>query len=286
MANPSFFTESDGRLHATRYSMSLWAKGTLHGPAVCALGARAAESAGARDGFRPARFTVDMFRAARSIPTTTEATIVRDGGRVRVVQVDILQHRDDDDPVCVARSTTVFLKESANPHGERWTPPSTFDPPPAAADDYYPFFAADATTTADGTPVDTVAWTHDFSAMQGPGRKRNWAQTLPVVPGEEPSPFVLAVTAAESTSAVGNWGTTGIALINCDLTVALSRLPIGRRVGVQAQFHSEDDGISVSTTTIYDEAGAIGTGVATAVNNSAAEINATNVTAGERFQPE
>ncbi|GAB08632.1 hypothetical protein GOARA_013_00760 [Gordonia araii NBRC 100433] len=286
MAKPSFFTEADGRFEATRFALSLWGPRTLNGPAVCALAARAAEGTGGAEGFRPARFTIDLFRAARQDPTTTTATVLRDGGRVRVVEVDVFQHPDDAaDPVLVARSTTVFLKEATNPPGERWSRPTTsFTPPPVPDDDFYPRFAADATIDAEGNAVEAIPWTSDLAALQGPGRKRHWTRPLPVVPDELPSPFVGAVIAAESSSLMGNWGTTGIGFINCDLTVALARLPRGVRVGVESDFHVEDTGISVSTSVLHDDDGPIGTGLVTAVNNAKAEIDFTTVSPEDRMR--
>ncbi len=287
MAEPGFFTEADGWLHPTAYSLSLWAEGTLNGPAVCAVAARAAELHGAREGFHPARFTIDLFRVARTAPTTTTATTLRDGGRVRVVEVDVLQlvGGPDTEPVRVARSTTVFLKQSTNPGGQRWARPApAFEPPAVPDEDHYPRFAADEATTADGAHTDAVGWTSDLGALQGAGRKRGWTNPLPTVAHEPITPFVRAVVAAESTSLMGNWGTTGIALINCDLTVALSRLPRGVRVGVEADYHLEVDGVSVSNCVLFDAEGPIGTGVVTAVNNARAEIDFTTVKPEDRLK--
>ncbi|GED99255.1 acyl-CoA thioesterase domain-containing protein [Gordonia crocea] len=287
MASPSFFTEADGHFDPTRYALSMWAPRALNGPAVCALSARAAERAADAEGFRPARFTIDLFRAAMQDPTTTTATLLRDGGRVRVVEVDVHQYPNglDAEPVRVARSTTVFLRGSSNPPGERWTRPAgNFTPPALPADDYYPRFAADAWTDAEGTSMPAVEWTREIGALQGAGRKRQWTYPLPVVPDEPASPFVGAVTAGESSSLLGNWGTTGIGLINCDLTVALTRLPHSARVGVVSDFHVEEDGVSVSQSILYDADGPIGTGMVTAVNNAKAEIDFTAVDPEERFR--
>ncbi len=96
---------------------------------------------------------------------------------------------------------------------------------------------------------------------------------IPVVAGEEPSPYVRVVMAAESTSLVTNWGSEGIGYINCDLTVAISRLPEGDRVGLQADTHITADGLSVGTATLFDARGPIGTGMVTAVSNAAAQID-------------
>ncbi|GAA3028866.1 thioesterase family protein [Gordonia defluvii] len=287
MATSSFFTEEDGHFAATAFALSLWGPRTLNGPAVCALAARSAEMAGPADGFRPARFTIDLFRAARQDPTTTTATLLRDGGRVRVIGVDVYQYPDGlgTDPVRVAHSTTVFLKSAGDPPGQRWSREATgFHPPVVADDDFYPRFAADATIDSDGNVVAAIDWTSDIAALQGSGRKRQWTRPLPVVPGESPSPFVGAVTAAESSSLLGNWGSTGIGFINCDLTVALARLPRSVRVGVESDFHVENDGISVSQSVLYDSAGPIGTGLVTAVNNAKAEIDFTTVKPEDRLR--
>ena len=78
MANLAFFTEADSWFHPPRRAQHV-GQGHVDRPATCALAARSAELAGSRDGFRPVRFTIDLFRAAREIPTTTTTTMRRDG---------------------------------------------------------------------------------------------------------------------------------------------------------------------------------------------------------------
>ena len=95
----AFFTEEDGHYLPLPLARSLWGADTLTGPAVCGIAARAAETAYGRDGFRPARFTVDLFKVARGLPTRTVARVLRDGGRIRVVEVDVLQDRPSGDEV-------------------------------------------------------------------------------------------------------------------------------------------------------------------------------------------
>lgn len=99
MTSIAFFTPDpqltgspgETRFLPTRYAASLWAPRTLNGPAVCALAARAAEGDHAVPGFRPARFTIDLFKAARDVPTTTRGRLLRDGGRIKVAEVDVIQ---------------------------------------------------------------------------------------------------------------------------------------------------------------------------------------------------
>ena len=283
MSDIAFFRpDTDGRVLPLAYARSLWAPGTLNGPAVCALAAHAAEQRIAEPGFRAARFTIDLFKAAREIPTSTRARVLRSGGRIRVAEVDVVQFPDDsaaEAEVIVARATAVLLRESQNPPGQRWqrdVGARTFSPPTTAVDDWAPRFASDTAGVGE--------WDSNMGNHQNGLRKRVWTRAAPAVVGAELTPFVRAAISAESTSLICNWGTTGIGFINCDLTVALSRLPRGDRIGVEADSHTEHDGISASTAGLYDVDGMWGVGMVTAVNNAAAEIDFTNVDLRGRYR--
>nr|WP_202422526.1 acyl-CoA thioesterase domain-containing protein [Gordonia sp. SID5947] len=263
----------------TRYAASLWAPSTLNGPAVCALAARAAEDEFATTGFRTARFTIELFKVARDTVTVTRGRLIRDGGRIKVAEVDIVQVVDGKE-VIVARSTTVFVRESTDPPGERWSRPADatrFRPPETDLDDHIPWYG---TTSEHGGEI---VWSRDMGAHQDARRKWLWTRAVSTVVGEDPTPFERAVISGESTSLICNWGTAGIAFINCDLTVALSRLPVGTRIGVEAATHLETDGISTSTANLYDVDGQFGVGMVTGVENTAATIDFTSVKPGERY---
>ena len=74
---------------------------------------------------------------------------------------------------------------------------------------------------------DDAGWSQAGTEHQNTSRKRVYHRTIDVVEGEQASPFVRTVVAAEATSLVTNLGTRGIGYINGDLTVGLSRLPAG-----------------------------------------------------------
>ncbi|WP_026917615.1 acyl-CoA thioesterase domain-containing protein [Gordonia shandongensis] len=267
MGRKSFFTADDeGRLIPGRLAMSLWGPDALNGPAVCAAAAHAAESAGRRDGFQPARFTLELFKSARRLPTTTDVRVLRDGRRIRVVEVSVLQHPDSSaDEVLVARGTVVFLKQGTNPPGGRWQrPPSSFTPPSEPGEGYRPWFR---------TPE--RPWASEMAAFQNDERLSLWSRPFSVVPDEPLTPFQRAVIAGESTSLATNWGEGGIGFINGDLTVALARLPEGERIGLEADSHIESSGLSVGTANLYDEHGQFGIGLVTAIDNTAAMIDFT-----------
>jgi Acyl-CoA thioesterase C-terminal domain len=111
---------------------------------------------------------------------------------------------------------------------------------------------------------------------QNDSRKSFFNRAIEVVAGEQISPFVRTVMAAEATSLVTNLGTHGVGYINGDLTVGLTRLPVGEWIGVQGDSHWASDGVSVGTATLFDQAGAFGSGMTTAVSNPAAQIDFAN----------
>lgn len=265
MSQKSFFTpDGSQRAEPTRFAMSLWGPDALNGPAVCGLAAFAAEREHGRDGWLPARFTLELFRSARRLPTSTHTEVLRDGRRILVVQVSIRQHdAAADADVLVAQGNVVFLKQSDNPPGARWSrPDAPIAVPETADDDHYTRFSDSETD-----------WSSDMAEFQNGNRRRLWSRPIHVLPDEPLTPFQRAVIAAESTSLATNWGEGGIGFINCDLTVALSRLPVGERVGVESDSHLENTGVSVGTANLFDADGQFGTGLVTALDNTRAMID-------------
>lgn len=252
-----FTPTDDGGFMPTRFAQSHWGDDHLNGPAVVGLAARALENHCGSDEFMPARFTADLFRAARNTHTTVDGRVVRDGRRVRNAECDVRQ-----DGRAVAHATLVQYRRSSAPPGRQWVPTMTVVTPPAPDDELAPFVGSD-----DG------GWTRSPGEHQNESRKRFFNDGIEVVAGEKLSPFVRAVMLAEATSLVTNLGTEGIGYINGDLTVALSRLPVDEWLMVQGDAHLASDGVAVGTATLFDRQGAFGTGLVTAVANPAAQID-------------
>ena len=251
-----FFASGDGVFHPTEAALSRWGTDSLNGPAVVGLAARCLEHDYGDDEFLPARLTTDLFKAARRVPTEVRTRLVRDGRRIRGSECDVLQ-----DGGVVARATMVQYRKSAPPPGQEWVGETSFTPPTGIEG------------TAYAISSDDVGWSASGAQHQNTSRKRVYHRTIEVVEGETVSPFVRTVVAAEATSLVTNLGTRGIGYINGDLTVALSRLPIGNYIGLQADSHWCTDGISVGTATLFDDEGPFGTGMVTAIANPAAQID-------------
>jgi Thioesterase-like superfamily len=256
--DPAHFTLTEGDAYMpSPFAQSHWGEDHLNGPAVVGLAARMLEKHCGSPEFTPVRFTADLFRAARNVPTTVDVRLVRDGRRVRSAECDVLQ-----DGRAVTRATLVQYRRSSAPPGRQWTAPTSLVQPPPPDGSVLPFVGSDA-----------VGWTRSPAAHQNDTRKRFYNDGIKVVAGDKNSPFVRAVMIAEATSLVTNLGTEGIGYINGDLTAAFSRLPVDDWIGIQADSHWAADGISVGTATLFDHKGAFGAGMVTAVANPAAQID-------------
>lgn len=251
-----FFAESDGVFHPTESALSRWGNDSLNGPAVVGLAARCLEREFGAEGFLPTRLTADLFKAARKVPTQVRTRLVRDGRRVRSSECDVVQ-----DGTIVARATMVQYRMSEPPPGQEWVSTESFSPPDGVQGAVY-------LVGSDG-----AGWGAAGSEHQNVSRKRVYHRTIEVVIDETASPFVRTVVAAEATSLVTNLGTQGIGYINGDLTVALSRLPIGDYIGVQANSHWTSAGVAVGDATLFDDIGPFGIGMVTAIANPAAQID-------------
>lgn len=256
-ARPAHFTQTaEDTFLPTRNAQSHWGEDHLNGPALVGLAARTLEQHFGLEEFMPARLTVDLFRAARGVPTTCTTRLLREGRRVRNSECQLSQ-----DGVPVVRATLVQYRRSEAPRGEEWSAPMDLPWPPATHEPRLLLVGSD-----DG------GWSPMVADHRNTSRKRFLNRAIDVVEGVHNSPFVNAAMAAEGTSLATNLGTAGIGYINGDLTVGLARLPIGETICVQADSHWVADGISVGSATLYDRAGAFGTGVVTAVSNPGAQI--------------
>jgi hypothetical protein len=236
------------------HARSPWAADMLHGRLLAGLAARQLEADHLEPTMRVARLTVDMFRVVPLAPVAIWANVVRDGRRVKAVELMV---------ECggrpVVRVNALLLAGSATPPGMVWGRPAWDIPPPQ---DIAPPVERTAATNSLGSPDLRIP-----GGFDGQPPLRAWVrEPWPLVDGEEPSPAVRAVMAADVSSPLSSWSDAGLQYINADLTVSLARLPAGEWIGIEVIDHIDDAGISLGTCRLYDLAGPIGhaqvTGVA------------------------
>lgn len=260
--------DADGDLLVPRdVARSLWKADQMHGVATSGALGRAVErtvTAAGRSDLRPARFTVDLFRAPTMAPCSVSAAVVREGARLMLVDATLTQ---DGEPR--ARASALYLLESSNPDGRVWTSDDFPEPPPldvASEDDSprIPFFFSPQ-----------VGWSQNFAEHQNTGRKVMWQSALPTVAGEPTSPFQGLAGAADSTSMVCNWGEKGVQYINTDVNIAISRPPTTLEVGLSALSWHADGGVAIGTATVFDRLGPIGTSTVTSLANAKRSVDFT-----------
>lgn len=254
-----FFTTDGDVLIPTPMAQSLWKADQMHGVAISGALARTAErtlSEAERDDLQPARVTVDLFRVATMKPCHLSAEVVREGPRIALIDVMLTQAGQR-----VARAGVLFLKPTASPAGKVWEPKERFGPPPydvapPTDDPHVPFFHSDA------------GWSQSFGDHQNAGHKMSWNSVIPLVVGEPITPFQGVAAIADGASLVTNWGSGGVEFINTDITLSLSRVPVGNEIGLAALDRTETDGVAVGVAAVFDRQGPLGNVTVTSLVNS------------------
>jgi hypothetical protein len=227
----------------------------LHGRLLAGLAARAVEDVSDDPALRVVRLTVDMFRSPPMSALNVATHVVRDGHRVRVVDVSIRSIDYE-----VARASALLLRTGPHPDSRMWRAPEWDAPLPEtlpSPDNGGPGGGWDIRLlTPEGfwTAERTRLWTRD-----------RWQ----LVAGEEPSPVVRAALASDLPNPMANSSADGLQFINADLTLSLSRAPRSEWIGLEVAGHLGSDGIAVGSCTLYDTSGAIGSSSVCAVTNAA-----------------
>jgi hypothetical protein len=251
----AYFIAGTNGLQPVPEARSPWAADMLHGRLLAGLAARAVEGAGHDPALRVVRLTVDMFRSPPMSPLHASTRVVRDGRRVRVVDVSI---RSAD--VEVARASALLLRTGLHPDGVIWRAPEWDVPLPETLP------TPEQGDTFGGWEIRLLTpggfWTAE--------RKRLWARDRwQLIAGEQPSPVVRAALAADLPNPLANSSAEGLQFINADLTLFLGRPPVSEWIGLEVAGHVGRDGVAVGSCTLYDTAGVIGSSSVCAITNTA-----------------
>ena len=256
----SFFVTEGDHYVPTPLGRGPWGA-SLAGNYVGGLLARTVELAVDGAGLHPARLTVDLLRPVALKPLLVHSSVVRDGRRIRLVDVVMIQN-----DVIVARASALFARQAEHATGTVWTTPVTMPAIPAEtgppAGELPMFLHSFGRDSVNGSPgVGITEWRHD-------GQKFAWVRETNLLVDDEPlTPFTRAAMAGDITSSLSHWGIDGLQFINADYTVTLSRLPTGVYIGLAAMTHYDHAGIATGTAALFDETGPIGSGMATALVN-------------------
>jgi Acyl-CoA thioesterase C-terminal domain/Acyl-CoA thioesterase N-terminal domain len=233
------FTRDGERLVPSASTAGIWSDGMVNGRHVGGLVAWAVERDHDLTELRVARLTIDMFRPVPMEPLTVTTTVARAGRRIRLIEVGVF-----DGDVEVTRGSALLLLRSEMPTGGPETlPPWDFPLPEALA----PAQPSERT------------WELRQQGLWSEGRGQVWMRDLvPFLAGESMSPMLRAALAADFANPLVNGAPDGLAYINADITLYLTRDPVDEWVGMEAVGHLGGDGVALGTAWLHDRVGRIG----------------------------
>jgi Thioesterase-like superfamily len=246
---PIFRREGD-RFVPSEHARGPWDPGAQHGGAPAALLAEAVRE----PGMHVARLTYDFVGPVPvDRPLAIETRLVRPGGRLQLVEADLLL--DDGAPVVRLRAVRLRRGDVGGLPADPDDGPPGGGPRNAEPSDF-PVEAPDAA----GFHRTAMDIRFAGGTTYGRGPAQTWFRfARPLVGADDPSPLALVAAAADFGNGVSRILDFDRHLfVNTDLTIHLRREPEGAWVMLDARTRVERHGVGLAVSTLYDERGAIG----------------------------
>ena len=240
--------EGDG-FAATELTRGPWDPDAQHAGPPSALVAREIERCEPREGKQVARITLEILRPVPIGRLTVAARVVRPGRSVELIEAELLDAGGQE--LIRARAWRIRTTELDLPPGiPRGEPPPG---PEQGEQGEFPVTGSEGYWTA-------MEYRFVKGGFKEAGPALGWLRMrVPLVEGEEPSPLVRVMAAADSgngVSAVLDWNDW--LFINTDLSVHLHRMPEGEWICLDAVTIPEPNGIGIADTKLSDRRGPIG----------------------------
>jgi len=250
----ALFIPDGDLLVPTDHSRGPWSPTALHGGPVAALAARSAEAVGDGEDLQLVRITLELLRPVPLSPLRITSAVVRPGRKVQLIDTLV-----EADGVEVAWSRALRIRAARDeaplrptvPEDDAPRPPGEGVERPGVPGEHHAFHSSG------------VAMRYVGGAFERPGPATVWIRLqVPVVLGEEPSPWQRVAAAADFGNGVGAELPFGSNLfINPDLTVSVHRPPVGEWVCLGARTRFGTPGIGAAESELWDEEGRIGRAV-------------------------
>ena len=228
-----------------------WGPHTQHAGPPSALLARSIEKHRPRPGHRLGRVAIDVLAPIPIAELELNVSTLRSGQRVELLEATA---RSDGHIVLIARAWRLLeVSDDVPTH-----PPSAAQEAPLPPARQISFPGAYL-----GGYMSNIDWRFTTGGFDSFGPARVWArQKVPLLAGEEPTPWQRALVIADSASGASicmdpiRWPA-----INCDLTVALHRDPSTEWIGLDAQTTVSPHGGALTATTLTDLHGPVGSSI-------------------------
>ena len=240
----SAFTFEDGLYVPSEGIRGPWGENEIGGGIITGLLAHQIDQH--IDGqLHPARVTFDLFRPVPNGPLEMSSRVVREGRRIRVVDVSLVH-----DGIEVGRATGLLIRRSEEPPGNVARPlVGDVGSPENIPSDHWP----------DQPPGVGSFENRSLRPTGGAEPAARWTRTTsPVVTGVPLTPLVRAAAAAEAASPVSNRSDEGLYFKNADTTAYMHRLPVGEWICLEVVARGSAEGVSVSECALHDEQGVFG----------------------------
>ena len=233
----------------TDNARSPWGPDALHGGTAAALIARDMERDA--EGMRLVRLSIELLKPIPTAPLTLTTRTTRPGKKVQLVETTITSGGAEVTRAVGlrVRRATLDLPADSVDEGEPMPPP-----------DSGRLFRMKWPYTAFHTDGMELRFVEGEFMSRGPAAA--WFRLRePVVPDEEPSPFMRVAAAADFGNGLSQMLPMGEWLfINPDLTVTVHREPDGEWIGVRARTFLDGSGAGLSETELHDVHGRVGRG--------------------------
>jgi len=245
-----FFHRVGDTFAPTRMANGFWGpKDNLHARVMIGLFAHVIELQHGEPDLQPVRLTVDLYRLPDLAPVTVATRLVRQGGRIKVVEAELFSG-----DVSSARASCQLLRRTPQPEALLWSRPAWVVPPP----EQVPPPETPFTEKWEMRPIlpPGVAAGHHLRA---PGPRRTWLREVrPLIAGEAHTPFSRIATGIDYTSPTANAAESGLDFINSDVTLYLHRQPVGEWTGYEVTDHQSAEGVAIGECRLYDINGPVG----------------------------
>jgi Thioesterase-like superfamily len=235
----------EGRFRATELTASPWGPASQHGGPPAALLGRSLESDVGGEGGIFARLAFEFLGPVPVGELSIEAKTVRPGRRVSLREATLSDGAGH--PVMLCRAWRISASPASLPDDLEPERPTL--PGPEEGEEKPFFEMAPEVGYHRGIEARFVE-----GSWREPGHAAGWLRMrVPLLPGEEPSPLVRVLVAADSGNGVGGaLDTSAWTFVNPETTVHLHAYPGGEWVGLESSAAVQSFGVGLARTTIYD----------------------------------
>ncbi|HEY9134684.1 MAG TPA: thioesterase family protein [Pseudomonadales bacterium] len=251
--DPLYIKDSDNFIPTDRTN-SPWSPTLLHGGAIAGILAYGLEQALPNPSMRFIRITNDLFRPAPKKPLQLHTELVRDGGRICVIQCKLII---DDKEVARATGLAAKVQDIELPeyaHSKAEAPPPHQDLPIKG------FLGEKA---APNKYIPGLNYAIDVKLISGfnfQGEGKAWLRmTSPLIEGEDNSPLTYMGILSDFGNGLGQAYLGGEnACINADIGLSLYRYPESQWIYLDSVTQVQAHGFGTTETFFIDEQGPVG----------------------------